>query len=163
MMDRENLTRKQIEFLETYTISPFIPEREVCASVGVTTKQLNQWKKGKRFNTAMQKAHNQTQKAANMSRKKVMDGMLEAIDLARILEKPTAMISGWKEVGRMCGFYEPDRKEITLNVQGAQLEKELKSLPREELYRLMEQHGESLDSIIEGEATVLESAENEPS
>ena len=89
-----------------------------------------------------------------------MDGMLEAIDLARILEKPTAMISGWKEVGRMCGFYEPDRKEITLNVQGAQLEKELKSLPREELYRLMEQHGQSLDSIIEGEVV---NGDNEPS
>lgn len=59
--------------------------------------------------------------SCQMTRKKVMDGFLEAADMARTLGDPTALTGAWREVGKMCGYYEPVRKRIDINVSGGVL------------------------------------------
>ena len=56
--------------------------------------------------------------ACQMTRKKVMDGFLEAAEMAKLQADPTAMTGAWREVGKMCGYYEPVRKTIDVNVNG---------------------------------------------
>ena len=153
--ERPPLTKAQLEFLETYSLSPFIPLKEICRQVGVRPSQVASWKKGKNFRIAMEKAQNLAEKSATMTRQKVMDGLLEAIDMAKEGKKPTAMISGWKEIGRMCGYYEPERREVTLNVHSEQLLQDIKQLPRDELVRMLAAEDQKL---IEGEFEHVESA-----
>ncbi|MEO8740144.1 MAG: hypothetical protein ABI537_10630 [Casimicrobiaceae bacterium] len=50
--------------------------------------------------------------AAKVTRDDVMQGLQEAIDLARLKSDPAAMIAGWRGVGKMCGFYAPERKVV---------------------------------------------------
>lgn len=56
--------------------------------------------------------------SCQMTRKKVMDGFLEAAEMARLQADPTAMTGAWREIGKMCGYYEPVKKTIDINVNG---------------------------------------------
>lgn len=56
--------------------------------------------------------------ACQMTRKKVMDGFLEAAEMAKLQADPTALTGAWREIGKMCGYYEPVRKTIDVNVNG---------------------------------------------
>jgi len=86
-----------------------------------------------------------------MSRKSVMRGLLEAIDMAKDQCQSNSMISGWKEIGRMCGFYEPERREVLLSVNSQDLIEEMKSLPRDKLLELA-----SDQDIVDVEYTVMD-------
>ena len=135
--ERPNLTKAQIEFLHFYTSSAFLPINEICRQAGVTPSQVAKWKKNsERFRAALRTEHLRTQQVVNMDRKKVMQGFLEAIDMAKDMRQPGGMISGWKEVGRMCGFYEPEKREIQLSVTGKEVIEELKGLTRHQLLEL---------------------------
>lgn len=57
--------------------------------------------------------------SCQMTRKKVMDGFLEAADMARLQADPTALVGAWREVGKMCGYYEPVRKKIDISINGS--------------------------------------------
>jgi hypothetical protein len=78
-------------------------------------------------------------KASGISRKRVLEGFLEAIELAKIQADPSAMIAGWREIGRMCGYYEPEKKEISLSVDASALYNRLRELPDEVLLRIVEE------------------------
>ena len=85
----------------------------------------------------------------------MLAGILEAIELAKEQRQPSSMISGWKEVGRMCGFYEPDRKEITLSVDKKEFMRDIKSMTTAQLLEYAKEEAED-DSIMDGEFEVVE-------
>ena len=84
-----------------------------------------------------------------MSRKHVMKGLLEAVDMAKDMRQPGGMITGWKEIGRMCGFYEPEKREVILSVNSKEVVEELKGLPREKLLELASQQDEAIEAEFE--------------
>lgn len=45
--------------------------------------------------------------AGQMTRKRVMDGLLEAAEMAKLMAEPASMVSAWREIGKMCGYYAP--------------------------------------------------------
>lgn len=91
-------------------------------------------------------------RASGMTKRKVIEGFSEAIDLARIKADPIAMIAGWREIGKMCGFYEATKTEIKVSVQGQVLIQRLNSMSDEELLAL----AEGDPSVLEGEFTVVD-------
>ena len=60
--------------------------------------------------------HRKHEKASQMTRKKVMDGLLEAIEMAKMQAEPATMVNGWREIGRMCGYYAAERKILDVNI-----------------------------------------------
>jgi phage terminase small subunit len=88
---------------------------------------------------------------AAMSRKKVIDGLSEAIVMAKIQGDPTAMIMGWRELGRMCGYYEAIKHKVEVSVSGQVTHQSIKALPDEELLRLADE-GAATGRLFEGEA-----------
>lgn len=87
--------------------------------------------------------------AVGMTRQKVMEGLLEAVEMAKIQADPTAMIAGLREVGKMCGYYEPVKKQVEINITGNVVMERLNRLSDSDLLKLIEQQGAAL---IEGEA-----------
>lgn len=83
-------------------------------------------------------------KASGVTKKKVIDGFLEAIDMAKIKADPIAMVSGWREVGKMCGFYEPQKREVSISVNGQVMLQRVQSMSDEELLQLVEHEPEAL-------------------
>lgn len=92
-------------------------------------------------------------KASGMTKQKVIDGFAEAIDLARIKADPIAMIAGWREIGKMCGFYEPTKAELRVTVQGKVMLDRLNQMSDAQLLELLE--NESANRVLEGDFTVL--------
>lgn len=56
------------------------------------------------------------EEASQMTRKKVMDGLLDGIDMCKLVGDGPGVITGWKTVGQMCGYFEPVKKRIDINV-----------------------------------------------
>jgi hypothetical protein len=139
-IERPALTDKQIEFFHVYMSSPFLPLREICRQANVQQRTVKKWiAKSEPFRSALTTEQNRSRAVSNMSRKRVMRGMLEAVDMARDSRQPNIMLSGWKEIGRMCGFYEPERREIILPTDAMELVKELKTLTRAQLLEIAQE------------------------
>jgi len=84
-----------------------------------------------------------------MTRKKVMDGMLEAIEMAKLQAEPATMVNGWREIGRMCGYYAAERKILDINITAKRAVDQLEMLSDGELLEMIERDSD----LIEGEFT----------
>lgn len=91
-------------------------------------------------------------RASSMTKQTVIDGFSEAVDMARILADPVAMIAGWREIGKMCGFYEAKKTEIKISVAGEVLIHRLNSMSDAELLAL----AEGDPTVLEGEFTIVD-------
>lgn len=75
---------------------------------------------------------------AQMTREKVMNGFLEAIEMARIQADPKVMINGWTEIGRMCGYYAPELKRIDISLSAKRMVDKFETMSDEELLQYAE-------------------------
>lgn len=87
----------------------------------------------------------------DMSRKRVMDGFLEAIEQAKLMSEPMTQIAGWREIAKMCGYYAPEVKKIDINVSSQRILSQLETLSDADLLEMIETDAET----IEGEAREL--------
>lgn len=88
------------------------------------------------------------EKNIGASRKRVLEGFLEAIEQAKVMADPAVQIAGWREIGKMCGYYAPEVKEVNINVGAKRLVSQLEVMSDQELLDLIESDKETL----EGEA-----------
>lgn len=77
------------------------------------------------------------QDAAQMTRQKVMDGMLESIEMAKMMSEPASMISGWREIGKICGYYAPVEHKVKVDVSGNVLIGKMNSMSDAELLEVI--------------------------
>jgi phage terminase small subunit len=76
---------------------------------------------------------------AQMDRKQVMDGFKEAIEMARLMAEPANMIAGWREIGKMCGYYAPVETRVKVDVSGNLVLDKMNSLTDAELLKIISQ------------------------
>lgn len=79
------------------------------------------------------------EEAGQMTRKKVMDMLVDAYDMARLATEPASMVSAAREIGRMCGYYEPQKVKIDLNVSGSVMMRQLTAMSDAELLKIIEE------------------------
>lgn len=101
---------------------------------------------------AVAQAREEYARASGITRKKVIDGMMEAIDMGRLKGDPLAMIAGWREVGKMCGLYEPQKTKVEVSVNGQVMIQRLQTMTDAELLQLAEGDPTALD----GEFTLVD-------
>lgn len=75
--------------------------------------------------------------AAQMTRKKVMDMHLEAYEMAKLMAEPATMVSAAREIGRMCGYYEPVKQKVEVSVNGQVAVKRIESMDTEDLIKMV--------------------------
>lgn len=103
--------------------------------------------------------------AAQMSRKKVMDMHLEAFDMAKMMAEPASMVSAAREIGRMCGYYEPVKQKIEVSVNGQIAVKRLESMSDEDLLKLVTeglQAGQAQDQLALEDSSDITNLEDAP-
>lgn len=86
--------------------------------------------------------------ASEMSKKDVMDMLKEAYDMAKLMSEPSSMVAAAREIGKMCGYYEPKKIDLTVSTTGR---KKIELLTDEELFKLMEEAGNEV-LALENEA-----------
>ena len=77
--------------------------------------------------------------AAQTSREEVMEGFRDAIAMATLLSDPPSMIAGWREIGKMCGYYAPVEHKMKVDVSGNIVLDKMNSLSDAELLRIISQ------------------------
>lgn len=113
--------------------------------------------KSPKIAAAIQYLYKKHEAVADVSRKKVMDGLLEAIDMAKMQADAGNMIAGWREIGRMCGYYAPEVKKIDINISAKRVIDKMETLSDEELLQMVE----SSRTIVEAEALEILDAPQE--
>ena len=151
------LTEKQKKFLDGLVRG--MPQSTAARNAGYENPRVEavrQLKKPK-IRDALQFLHHKYEKSTQMTRKKVMDGMLEAIEMAKVQGDPGVMVSGWREIGRMCGYYAAEKKIIDVNITAKRAVDKLEMLTDAELLEMIENDSEA----IEGEYSEVLAATQE--
>lgn len=92
---------------------------------------------------AIQAAREEYVKASRIERQSVINGFLEAIELARDKGDPMVMVNGWKEIGKMLGHYEPSQVKVVTEHRGEVTVRQLQTMTNEQLLQFIE--GEAKD------------------
>lgn len=79
------------------------------------------------------------EEAAQMTRKKVMDGLLDGIEMAKLAGEPASVITGWKTIGQMCGYFEPRKVSVDVNVSGNVTMQQMSKMSDADLLRVIQQ------------------------
>lgn len=99
------------------------------------------------------------EEAAQMTRQRVMDGLLEAVEMAKLMAEPATMVSGWREIGKMCGYFEPKKVDINVNVTGNVIHQRLNQLSDAELLKIIQEQG--ADPLLDAPEYPLEGDDDE--
>jgi hypothetical protein len=109
--DPKKLNEKQRSFL--LLLAQGTPEREAAETIwneDNAAKQL--YKRSENLLAAMGDVKRGLAVALGISREDVLEGFQRAANMASIKEDPMAMIAAYRELGKMCGFYEPEVKRV---------------------------------------------------
>lgn len=94
------------------------------------------------------KMKKKTRRRMEMSRERVQDMVMKAFDLAESVEDPNAMVRAAAEINKMCGFYAPEEKVVTLSEDAKELQHQLHNMSEKELLRLKGEN-DALDAEFE--------------
>ena len=134
------LTPKQARFVDEYLVDGNGARAAIAAGYGLAGARVRAHRLTK-DNVAVRAEIRARQGAETqrlqIQRRDVLAGLLEAFAMARERREPATMVSSAREVGRMLGFYEPERHQVEVSA-GADLEMgRLARLSDDELLRLM--------------------------
>jgi hypothetical protein len=79
----------------------------------------------------------QYQIAAQVSKEDVINGIKDAISDAKLMSEPATQIAGWREIGKLCGFYEAKKIDLNVNVQGAVMLDRMNKMSDSELLKII--------------------------
>lgn len=142
----DGLTEQQRKFAESFAAG--MNQTQAARAAGYSPHAKGEeLMRNPRVLKAIEAARAQYEELANISRKDVLDGLKEAIDMAKIMSDPLGMIAGWREIGKVCGHYEPTKKKVDISINGHVALTQLEQMPDHELARLIE--GEVIEVIEE--------------
>jgi phage terminase small subunit len=134
----DGLTEKERKFVESFAMGMTQSQAAKAAGYGDPYVRSHEMMRNPRILAAIDAYRARNAEAAMISRKDVLDGMTEAIDMARTLQDPVAMIAGWREIAKVCGHYEPTTKRVDISINGQMTINRLAELPDHELAKLIE-------------------------
>lgn len=73
----------------------------------------------------------------DLTRQDVLAGILEAIEMARVMADPTAMLAGYRDLARMCGFNEPEVHRVEASPSASAVVARFVAMSDEELAALV--------------------------
>lgn len=91
---------------------------------------------------AVEAQRQQFVEVAQVTKKDVVEGIKEGIDMARQMSDPQTMIVGWRELAKICGYYETKSK-VEVNVTGQVRISQLEQMSDQDLLKIIE--GEAVD------------------
>lgn len=146
------LTREEAEFVRFYAVEGMTASA-AAKMAGIEGVQGSSVLQRAVVRTAVQDAFAENAKRLDVGRDDVLRGMKEAIDMARTIGDPTAMIRGWSEVGKITGLYTV-KTELNITTNDINSKTNMKKLSTQDLADLVTGKKQFSD-VLEGEFTVL--------
>lgn len=129
------LTPRQLRFVEEFVLSGNAAEAARKAGYSTNGAKVTGCRLLTNPNLQAAIAHTQqTHKATlDIRKEQVIAAILSAVDTARTQENPTAMISGLREIGRLCGFYEAEIAKTPISEEAERLRHGISTMSDAEL------------------------------
>ena len=102
---------------------------------------------------ALAERRDELSSATQITRVGVLNGILEAIEMARLQGEPMIMLTGFRDISKMMGYNAPEVKKLEVSTSQGRLRHKIQSLSDEDLMRMAE--GEDIDDVIDGEARIV--------
>lgn len=102
---------------------------------------------------ALRTLYRHVESTVKISRVKCLEIIMEAVEMARINADPVVMIAGAREIAKMQGYYEPEKKVIELTGPGGQLIQKMSQLTDEQLMEVL--NSDAPSAIIDAEFTEI--------
>lgn len=150
-MDQEHIKRRQSELSKQQAI--YVAQRAkghtkqesaIMAGYAPDKNGVVKVEDSKKVQVALTGARAETAKNLGLTKEDIAQGLLDAANMARVMADPSAMTRAYSELGKMLGFYEPEKKKVTHEL-GTKTIEALKGLPDHELAKLAK------GRVIEGE------------
>ena len=82
----------------------------------------------------------------SLRREDVLQGLLEAAEMAKLQCDPAGMVAAWKQVGHLMGYYSPERINVDVNIAGSLELGRLNQLSDAELLKIVEVGADHVDA-----------------
>lgn len=92
---------------------------------------------------AIEEIQRQNQKNSDLTRKDVMQNLIEAFEVAKMQGDPQAMVRAMSEVNRMCGYHAPEKKVLELRGPALEMQAQLDDMSKEDLLEALGQEEET--------------------
>ena len=160
MASIKTFSDKQKAFIKARAHGKGPQEAAKIAGYSCPEKAGYEYEKQPHIIAAVQKEFKRAERVADMDKKRVMDGILDAIDQAKLMSEPMTQIAGWREVAKMCGYYEPTKVQLDVSVSAKRLFSKFETMSDEELLRLAETEIIEVEDfeVLDGDGTTQEEA-----
>jgi phage terminase small subunit len=71
-----------------------------------------------------------------LTREKVLEGLRDALEMARQQNNPVAMVAALREASKISGYYSPERAKVEISVDGERLQAQIAAMSDAELLAL---------------------------
>ena len=157
----DGLTQKQKRYVEGRLSG--MTKLAAARAAGYETPEVNAYRldQNPRIRAALESITREATRNLALSRESVLEGLLDAVHTAATSAELTA---AWREIGRVIGAYEPEKREININYKDLSPDK-LARMSDKELMELgvkFEGQYDSPDDAIDAEYEVLQDALEPP-
>ena len=139
MPSHAHLTPRQAAFVPEFLASGNATASAIKAGFSVKGASVAGTRMLRNASVQMALKERQAADAARLfiERENVLNGLLEAVDMAREQRNPMGMIRGYVELGKMLGFYAVETKRLEVNIEGQASMNHLERLSDAELLAIM--------------------------
>ena len=146
------LTTKQATFVDAMLTGKDRTEAARAAGYSQPIADGCKTSKSTAVQQALAAARSELSSAAQITRADIIDGFMEAINMAKLAADPASMIKGWSETAKVLGLYAPEVKKIEMSMNQKRLASKYEAMSDQELFDIIE----GRIHVIEGEATHVE-------
>lgn len=132
------------KFVEGLKYGLIPAEAARAAGVKNITEFLDRAMKNEWVKNEVEALRSEIQQKQEWTRERVLGIVEEAIDMSRLQGAPGDMIKGVQEINKMCGYYAPEQREITVESKEGGIRANIETMDER---RLLELAGEELDYI----------------
>lgn len=133
------LTVRQGKFVEHYALCGNAAEAARLANYSAKTARVigqeNLLKPA--IKEALQARQLAFQAELGVTKEDVISGLLSAIQIGREQQNPAVMIAGLVQIAKLCGFYEPEKVNLTLNADGRRMSAKFAAMSDDELLAII--------------------------
>lgn len=140
------LSKKAMKFIDGIELGMLPPAAAEYAGYS-DRDECNSLLKRPEIYAHVQKIRARTARKFKITREKVQEGLMDAIELARLQADATAMIRGYNEINKMMGYHAPEVKEHRLTLAQAEKMQKFNGMTDYELLEL--QQGVQLEGEFE--------------
>ena len=138
----------ELKFVEGLALG--MKHNQACQFAGIERSTGSRMKTRPHVKAMLEELMAEAREQYSITRDDVIKGLSDAINDAKLLSDPNAQIAGWREIGKMLGYYAPEEKKITLTADQQHLRNQLEGMSEEDLLQLADA------SAIDGEFEVID-------